>query len=97
MLGLSGKILYTVAILTVILCLCSEEVDGRRVILKGRKTLTRTYYYDSFLPGWISVLLFGLVEIIFGAILYLILKKIIIDPPMTGFYNAEHESAALRS
>lgn len=44
---------------------------------------------DSFLPAWIVVLLIALGEVVFGGILYLILKRVIIDPPIAGFYSVQ--------
>ncbi|KAK9881546.1 hypothetical protein WA026_016424 [Henosepilachna vigintioctopunctata] len=86
----SKNIFYITVILTVIVCLCTEQVEGRRTILKGRRALTRTYYYDSALPAWITVILIALAEVIFGGVLYLILKKVVIDPPMTGSYAVQN-------
>ncbi|XP_045462648.1 uncharacterized protein LOC123672547 [Harmonia axyridis] len=96
--GLSKNLFYIAAILAVFLCLFVDDSESRRTILKGRRTLTRTYFYDSILPAWIVVLLIALGEIILGGILYIILKRVMIDPPIAGFYSVQRgDAASLRS
>ncbi|XP_074026362.1 uncharacterized protein [Leptinotarsa decemlineata] len=78
--------IYSVVFLAIIFSLVTEEVEGRRTILRGRKTLTRTYLRDNAVPAYVIVILVGIGEIILGAILYVIMRKTIIDSPLSGSY-----------
>ncbi|KAF5299671.1 hypothetical protein FQA39_LY11466 [Lamprigera yunnana] len=64
-----------------------EEVDGRRKILKGRKTLTRKYYKTAAIAAWAIILLVSIGELIIGAIMFFVMKRLIIDPPLSGTYS----------
>ncbi|XP_051175870.1 uncharacterized protein LOC127291025 [Leptopilina boulardi] len=79
------SVLYYLAIGLLILGLFIEEAEGRRKILRGRKTITRRYYRSAAIPAWSIVLISGIGMLVLGGGLYLILKKFIIDDnPMEG-------------
>jgi uncharacterized membrane protein YidH (DUF202 family) len=69
-------------ILLVILSLCTEEVEGRRKILRGRRTVTRHYRRGMPIPAWAIILIVGIGYIVVGAVLYLILRKVILQAPI---------------
>jgi hypothetical protein len=71
---------------SVLLLAISHEGDCRRKILKGRKAITRTYYRYTAVPAWAIVLLVGLGQIIFGAILFVILKFLVVDQAIKPRY-----------
>ncbi|XP_018318874.1 uncharacterized protein LOC108732490 [Agrilus planipennis] len=77
---------YFLAISLVISAIMTPEAEARRKILKGRRTVTRTYFRNLLIPAWAVILLVGIGQVIIGAIFFLILKKIILDPPLTGLY-----------
>ncbi|OAD61944.1 hypothetical protein WN48_05511 [Eufriesea mexicana] len=60
------------------------EVDARRKILKGRKTITRNYYWGTAIPAWTIVLLIGIGMLLAGGGLYVLLQKFVIDNADTG-------------
>nr|CAH7744023.1 unnamed protein product [Callosobruchus chinensis] len=85
---------YFVAVLALILSLCTENVEGRRKILRGRKTVTRTYFRENALPAFAVVILVAIGEIIAGGIMYIVLRKTILDLPITGSYVVTNTSEA---
>jgi len=79
--GKMGKLHRSIIYLTLALVIFSalfEEVDARRKILRGRKTITRTYYRGLAIPAWAIVVIVSGSMIIIGGILYLILRKIML-------------------
>lgn len=80
------SLLFHIALILVVFAFITEEVDGRRKILRGRKTVTREYHQDPALPAWAIILLVGIAELVFGGIFYIILKRKIVDPPLVGTY-----------
>nr|CAI5849203.1 unnamed protein product [Callosobruchus analis] len=88
------KGVYFVAVLALILSLCAENVEGRRKILRGRKTVTRTYFRENALPAYAVVILVAIGEIIAGGIMYIALRKTILDMPITGSYVVTNTSEA---
>ncbi|XP_019866507.1 uncharacterized protein LOC109595564 [Aethina tumida] len=81
----SGVFYLTVALLVV--ALFTEDVEARRKIVRGRKTLSRSYMRQSSLPAWSIVILVAVGELILGGVLYVAMKKIILDQPLTGQYE----------
>jgi len=87
-----GKLHRSIVYLTLALVILSalfEEVDARRKILRGRKTITRTYYRGLAIPAWAIVVIVSGSMIIVGGILYLIMRKIMLGgdsstPPESG-------------
>ncbi|XP_065211281.1 uncharacterized protein hoka [Planococcus citri] len=81
-------------ILALILAVISSEVEARRKILRGRKTITRTYYRGLEIPGWVTVILWSIGIIVVNSIIYLGLNKWIIqrnEPQPAVQYRMEHE------
>jgi len=56
-----------------------SEAEGRRKILKGRKTVTREYYKAPVLPAWVKILLSAFGMVLGGAALYGILWKFLVS------------------
>ncbi|KAL1517677.1 hypothetical protein ABEB36_001412 [Hypothenemus hampei] len=83
----SKRFLVYLAIATVIISFCTDEVECRRQVLRGRKTVTRHYLRPMAIPAWAVIVLVGLGQLIIGAVCYIIMKKIIVDPPMQGNYT----------
>lgn len=42
---------------------------------------------DLAIPAWAIVLLVGIGQIIIGAVVFFIMKKVIVDTPITGSYT----------
>lgn len=76
--------LYYLAMGMLIVGIFIGEVECRRKILRGRKTITRRYYRGTAIPAWSIVLLTGLGMLIFGGGLYVLLKKFIVDAVDVG-------------
>ncbi|KAJ3660200.1 hypothetical protein Zmor_004666 [Zophobas morio] len=85
-----SKTSKTFVICLVLCALLSQEVEARRKILKGRRAITRTYLRDSPIPAWAVVVLVGVGEIIVGVVVFFIMKKVVIDPPLVGTYTPAH-------
>ncbi|VEN34372.1 unnamed protein product [Callosobruchus maculatus] len=88
------KGVYFVAVIAIILSLCTNNVEGRRKILRGRKTVTRTYFRENALPAYAFVILVAIGEIIVGGVMYVVLRKTILDLPITGSYVVTNTSEA---
>lgn len=56
-----------------------DGVEARRKILKGRKTITRRYYWGTVIPAWSIVLLIGISILVGGGGLYVLLQKFVVD------------------
>lgn len=61
-----------------------NETEARRKILRGRKTITRTYYKSLGIPAWLSITFTGLIILGISGIIFAVLQKFIIvnnQPP----------------
>ncbi|XP_025416013.1 uncharacterized protein LOC112687497 [Sipha flava] len=70
--------------LIIVTILFLNETEARRKILRGRKTITRTYYKSLGIPAWLSITFTGLVILGISGIIYGALQKFIItnnQPP----------------
>ncbi|XP_030759879.1 uncharacterized protein LOC115885194 [Sitophilus oryzae] len=83
----SKSISVVIVVAAVLLMLATPEVEARRKILRGRKTVTRTYLRPMAIPAWAIIVLTALGELIIGAVIYVILKKTILDTPVQGSYS----------
>lgn len=57
-------------------------MEGRRKILRGRRTVTRHYRRGMPIPAWSIVLMMGIGYLIVGAALYLIMRKVVLQAPI---------------
>lgn len=57
------------------------EVNARRKILRGRKTITRQYYRGLGIPAWAIILISGSGMLAVGGGFYVALKKFVVDGP----------------
>ncbi|XP_043290040.1 uncharacterized protein hoka [Venturia canescens] len=73
------SVLYYLALGFLIMSLMMGEVEARRRILRGRKTITRSYYRPAGIPAWSIVVIAGIGMLAAGGGLYVLLKKTIID------------------
>lgn len=71
-----GFIYLTVFI--VVLSVIIPETEGRRLVLRGRRTVTRHYYTPPFLPAWVIIVLIALAEILIGVIIFLVLHRLVL-------------------
>ncbi|XP_066151517.1 uncharacterized protein hoka [Euwallacea fornicatus] len=86
--ALFGKsFFFYLVVAAVLLSVFTPEVEGRRNVLRNRKTVNRRYLRPMAIPAWAVILLVGIGQLIIGAIAYVIMKKSIIDPPMQGNYT----------
>ncbi|GLV42632.1 hoka [Carabus blaptoides fortunei] len=76
---------YYFTIILLIIAICSEEVEARRKILRGRKTVTRTYFKSLGIPAFAIVLLAGLGMLIMGGVLYAITKSLVLKEPSNAY------------
>ncbi|XP_057330244.1 uncharacterized protein LOC130670764 [Microplitis mediator] len=84
------KIILYLAIGFLVLGCFINEVEGRRKILRGRKTITRQYYRGLAIPAWTIVLLSGLAMLTVGGGLYMVLKKVVVDSSDDETTNSYH-------
>lgn len=62
----------------VILSLSIPETEGRRLVLRGRRTITRHYYSAPVMPVWVLIVLIALAEIFVGVVFYFVLRQMIL-------------------
>ncbi|XP_055310222.1 uncharacterized protein LOC129573571 [Sitodiplosis mosellana] len=65
-------------VLIVILSITVPEVEGRRLVLRGRRTITRHYYSGSTLPWWLNIVLIALAQILVGVVLFFVLRRLVL-------------------
>ncbi|CAK9803861.1 hypothetical protein ANTPLA_LOCUS3844 [Anthophora plagiata] len=80
----SKKLLCYIAIGLLIMGIFMDGVEARRKILRGRKTITRRYYWGTAIPAWSIVLLIGISMLLAGGGLYVLLQKFVVDNADTG-------------
>ncbi|XP_055611236.1 uncharacterized protein LOC129757889 [Uranotaenia lowii] len=69
-------------LLIVLLSVCLEETEARRKILRGRRTVTRTYKRGTLIPAWAIIALVGVVYMIIGGLSYLVFRKVVLQTPL---------------
>ncbi|XP_071878445.1 hoka [Bombus fervidus] len=89
----SKKLLCYVVIGLLIMGIFMDGVEARRKILKGRKTITRRYYWGTAIPAWSIVLLIGISMLFAGGGLYVLLQKFVVDNADTGESHASYQPA----
>ncbi|XP_020291032.1 uncharacterized protein LOC109858320 [Pseudomyrmex gracilis] len=70
-----------------------EEVEARRKILRGRKTITRHYYRGLAIPAWAVSVLTGVGMLLIGGLLYALLQKFVVDAADTGETTHSYQPA----
>ncbi|XP_011150559.1 uncharacterized protein LOC105189880 isoform X1 [Harpegnathos saltator] len=80
----SKRFMCYLAISLLVMGIFLEEVEARRKILRGRKTITRHYYKGTAIPAWAIVVLSGVGMLLIGAGLFVLLQKFVIDAADTG-------------
>lgn len=80
----SKKLLCYLTIGLLIMGIFMDGVEARRKILKGRKTITRRYYWGTAIPAWSIVLLIGICLLLAGGGLYVALQKLLVDNAEVG-------------
>lgn len=89
----SKKLLCYIAIGLLIMGVFMDGVEARRKILKGRKTITRRYYWGTAIPAWSIVVLIGISMLLAGGGLYALLQKFVVDNADTGESHASYQPA----
>ncbi|XP_018916634.1 uncharacterized protein hoka isoform X1 [Bemisia tabaci] len=86
------RFLVYFVIVTIIMAVMFTEVEGRRKILRGRKTITRTYYRSLGIPSWVLLTIIGFVTLGVNGIVYAVLRKFILSDDAYMFSRVvEHE------
>ncbi|XP_050455291.1 uncharacterized protein LOC126853513 [Cataglyphis hispanica] len=93
----SKKFLCYLAIGLLLMGIFLEEVEARRKILRGRKTITRRYYRGTAIPAWAIVVLTGFSMLLLGGGLYAVLQKFVIDAADTGETHTYQPALQLES
>lgn len=70
-----------------------DEAEARRKIIRGRKTITRRYYWGTAIPAWSIVLLVGISMLLGGGGLYVLLQKFVVDNADTGESHSSYQPA----
>ncbi|XP_078053104.1 membrane protein hoka [Augochlora pura] len=86
----SKKVLCYLTIGLLITGLLMDEVEARRKILRGRKTINRRYYWGTAIPAWSIVVIIGIGMLLAGGGLCVVLQKFVVD----NADNAERHSYA---
>ncbi|XP_014470048.1 PREDICTED: uncharacterized protein LOC106742009 isoform X2 [Dinoponera quadriceps] len=74
-----------------------EEVEARRKILRGRKTINRQYYKGTAIPAWAIVVLAGVAMLLVGAGLFVVLQKFVVDAADTGEHHTYQPALQIES
>ena len=69
---------YFVILLVIFACY-TQETEALRRVLRGRRTLTRRYFAGLAIPGWALVVVIAISELLLGAVLYFVMRKVIIS------------------
>lgn len=75
----SKKLMCYLTIGLLLMGIFLEEVEARRKILRGRKTITRRYYRGTAIPAWAIIVLTGFGMLLLGGGLYVLLQKFVVD------------------
>jgi xanthosine utilization system XapX-like protein len=57
-------------------------------------SITYKFSGDSPIPAWAVIILVGLGEIIVGVVVFFVMKRIVIDPPIVGSYTPANTEEA---
>ncbi|XP_018393312.1 PREDICTED: uncharacterized protein LOC108772298 [Cyphomyrmex costatus] len=89
----SKKFVCYLSIALLLMGIFLEEVEARRKILRGRKTITRRYYRGTAIPAWAIILLTGIGMLLLGGGLYALLQKFVVNAADTGESNHSYTPA----
>ncbi|XP_055692280.1 uncharacterized protein LOC129795215 [Lutzomyia longipalpis] len=70
---------FYIIVLLVLLSLFTEETEARRRVLRGRRTMTRSYKRGLPIPAWAIIVAVALGNLIVGAILYAVMYRCILS------------------
>ncbi|CAD7082793.1 unnamed protein product [Hermetia illucens] len=82
---------YLAIVLVLIACF-ADEAEGRRRVLRGRRTITRQYFRPLAIPGWAIVILVAIAELLIGVIVYFGMRKYVLSATTetTNTYQPAH-------
>jgi len=75
---LNNKIFYF-TVLLVILSIAVPETDARRLVLRGRRTITRHYNRGLAIPAWAIIVIVALCQLVIGVVLYFVMRKFVLS------------------
>ncbi|KAG4074388.1 hypothetical protein HA402_000367 [Bradysia odoriphaga] len=75
---LNNKIFYF-TVLLVILSISVPETDARRLVLRGRRTITRHYNRGLAIPAWAIIVIVALCQLVIGVVLYFVMRKFVLS------------------
>jgi len=75
---LNNKIFYF-TVLLVILSIAVPETDARRLVLRGRRTITRHYNRGLAIPAWAIIVIVALCQLVIGVVVYFVMRKFVLS------------------
>ncbi|XP_049288385.1 uncharacterized protein LOC125766452 [Anopheles funestus] len=78
---IKNKAVYFTLML-VVLSMCLDETEARRKILRGRRTINRTFKRGPMIPAWAIITIVAIVNLLIGGIAYLIFRKVVLNAPI---------------
>uniref|UniRef100_A0A1L8D9X0 Uncharacterized protein n=1 Tax=Nyssomyia neivai TaxID=330878 RepID=A0A1L8D9X0_9DIPT len=70
---------FYLVVLLVLLSLFTEETEARRRVLRGRRTMTRSYKRGLPIPAWAIIVAVAFANLLVGAILYAVMYRCILS------------------
>ncbi|KAJ6634952.1 hypothetical protein Bhyg_13534, partial [Pseudolycoriella hygida] len=63
----------------IILSITVPETDARRLVLRGRRTITRHYNRGLAIPAWAIIVIVALCQLVIGVVLYFVMRKFVLS------------------